>query len=265
MATGLGAVSTVLLLIVIALPGIRDITPNQSEGHDLLYFIFRVGLLEELAKFLPLLVMVRITHEVNEPYDFLKYAMCSALGFATVENVLYFSEYGAPIIDSRAYISVLGHLSFTCLFAYGYIRKPGLRQGTHSLNILLFGTLSVVVHGLFDFLLSFQRYFFLFLILSYFLVIVLRNMINIALNFSPWFHEKKFHKAADAFTWLCGGLFLVFFYAAAAVYLESGMQPMIRFLTSGILLSGTVAIFIPGVFSRIQFMRESLINLITRR
>lgn len=265
LATGLGAISTWILTIVISLPPFRGIEPTGAQTHDLLFYIFRVGLLEELTKFIPLLVMLKITKEVDEPYDFLKYAMCSALGFATVENIMYFSEYGAPIIDTRAYISVMGHLSFTCLFAYGYIRKPMLKLGSDFGNLLLFGGFAVLSHGFFDFFLSYNQYFILFLILAYFLVIILRNMINIALNFSPWFHEDKFHKAAEAFRWLCLGLIAVLIYAGLAVYLESGFSALLNFMKSSIILSGTAAVFIPGVFSRIELVRESIINLISRK
>lgn len=265
LATGLGAISTFLLTIVISLPPIRDLRATGAQSHDLLFYIFRVGLMEELTKFLPLLVMLQITKEVDEPYDFLKYAMCSALGFATVENILYFSQYGAPIIDTRAYISVMGHLSFTCLFAYGYIRKPMLKLGSNLGNLILFGGFSILAHGLFDFFLSYNQYFVLFLILAYFLVIILRNMINIALNFSPWFHENKFHKAAEAFRWLCLGLIVVLIYAGLAVYLESGYPALLKFMKSSIVLSGTAAVFIPGVFSRIELVRESIINLVSRK
>ena len=265
LATGLGALSTLLLTILISLPPIQQLQVIGDQGHDLLFFIFRVGLLEEFTKFIPLLVMVRITKEVDEPYDVLKYAMCSALGFATVENIVYFSHYGAPIIDTRAYISVLAHLCFTCIFAYGYIRHPMLKLGTGAGNMLLFGGSAIFLHGIFDFFLSYSHYFVLFLILIYFLVIVLRNMINIALNFSPWFHEDKFHKAAEAFQWLFFGLLVVFIYAALAVYLESGYPLFLKFIGSSIVLSGTAAVFIPGVFSRIVLVKESIIDLITRK
>ena len=77
-ATLFGALSVGVLSLVLSIPAVSDWQPNGDQWHDLVYFIVRVGGLEDLAKFIPLLIMVRMTREVNEPYDFLKYAMCSA-------------------------------------------------------------------------------------------------------------------------------------------------------------------------------------------
>lgn len=265
MATGLGALSTLFLLVIISIPPISHIKENGEPIHDLLYFIFRVGMLEELAKFIPLLIMVHFTKEVNEPYDFLKYAMCSALGFATVENIMYFNELGAPIIDKRAYISVVGHLSFTCCAAYGYIRQHYLKRGVFAFNFLLFGGLSVLLHGFFDFSLStdWMWLFFRigFLILAYFLVILLRNLITLGLNFSPWFTDEKAVQVQKAFSGLTLGLIAVFIYAAVGVYIESGLETAQRFVVSNLLLSGTLIFFLPKKFSGLILKYQKRVNL----
>jgi RsiW-degrading membrane proteinase PrsW (M82 family) len=269
LATSLGAFSTLVLLVVISLPPIRDLKENGEPMHDLLFYIFRVGLLEELAKFLPLLIMVRYTKEVNEPYDFLKYAMCSALGFATLENMLYFNEHGAPIIDKRAYISVVGHLAFTCCAAYGYIRQHYLHRGFFALNFFLFGGLGVLLHGLFDFSLTTEWLGLLFrigfLFLAYFLVILLRNLITISLNFSPWFSDSKVPEVEKAFLGLLLGLIAVFIYATIGVYLESGLESAVNFVQSNLLLSGTIIFFLPLKFSRLKLMAGKRVNLFQRK
>ena len=269
MATLLGALSTFVLMVVISLPGIRDLAPNGEPVHDLLYFIFRVGLFEEATKFFPLLIMLRITKEVDEPYDFLKYAMCSALGFATVENMMYFNEHGAPIIDKRAYISVVGHLTFTCCVAYGFILQTILRKGMFFLNFFIFSTLGVVAHGLFDFCLSTEWlggiFRLAFIALAYFLVILLRNLITIALNFSPWFDEEHTSKIESAYIWLFCGLVVVFAYAAAGVYFESGLGAAVGFVTGNLLLSGTLIFFLPLHFGGLKLIRNRRIGIFQRK
>lgn len=269
LATLLGAVSTVFLSIAIALPPLRDLETNGDLLHDLLFFIFRVGLLEELTKFLPLLLMVRWTKEVNEPYDFLKYAMCAAIGFATVENIQYFNQFGAPIIDKRAYISVVGHLAFTSCVAYGYIRQHYLHRGTFLVNFFLYGGLGVVLHGLFDFFLSAQSFsslfFVAFLVLAYNLVILLRNLITNSLNFSPWFSGEKVALLRPAFAGLFWGLCGVFVFAVFGVWVEKGWEEARDFVISNILLSGTLIFFLPGKLSALRLRKGILVDLFQKK
>jgi len=265
MACALGAVFTLFLMIVISLPVIRDIQPNGDLIHDFLFYVLRVGFFEEVVKIIPLLIMVAITKEVNEPYDFLKFAMCSALGFATLENILYFNEQGNAIIDKRAYISVVGHLSFTCCFAYGIIRKQMFEKGIQSLNVLFFGALAIVLHGLFDFFLSAGFAIIFFILLSYFLVIMLRNMINTALNFSPFFDKVHSSKIQLAFSWLFMGLIAVFGFAFVAILIEKGLAEAIDFFIGNIILSGTLIFFLPGRLSRLVLERSNRINIFTHK
>lgn len=269
LATLLGAVSTVFLSIIIALPPISEIESNGQLLHDLFFYIFRVGLLEELTKFLPLLLMVRWTKEVNEPYDFLKYAMCAAIGFATVENIQYFNHFGAPIIDKRAYISVVGHLAFTCCAAYGYIRQNYLHRGTFLVNFFLYGGLGVLLHGLFDFFLSAQLFstlfFAAFVFLAYNLVILLRNLITNSLNFSPWFSKEKLPLLDQAFAGLFWGLSAVFLFAVFGVWMEKGWDEMVDFVISNIFLSGTLIFFLPSKLSGLRLRRGILVDLFQKK
>jgi RsiW-degrading membrane proteinase PrsW (M82 family) len=257
MATSLGALFTFFLMIVISLPVIRDIQTNGDPIHDLLFYIFRVGLLEEVVKIIPLFIMLSITKEIDEPYDFLKFAMCSALGFATLENISYFNEHGSEIIDKRAYISVVGHLSFTCCFAYGFIRKQMFGTGNQWVNIFLFGFIAIVLHGLFDFFISSDGLFIFFVLLAYFLVIMLRNMMNTALNFSPFFDQVHSSKIQLAFIWLLRGLISVFVFAFFAIAIEKGMEEAFAFLFGNIILSGTLIFLLPGKLSKFVLEKKT--------
>ena len=265
MATSLGALFTLFLMAVISLPAISEIQANGDPTHDLLFYIFRVGLLEELTKIIPLFIMLSITKEIDEPYDFLKFAMCSALGFATLENIVYFNEHGSTIIDKRAYISVVGHLSFTCCFAYGFIRKQMYGTGFQWLNILIFGSLAVLLHGLFDFFITAGFMFIFFVVLAYFLVIMLRNMINTALNFSPFFDEIHAPKIELAFSWLLLGLMAVFGYAFIAIWFEKGFDEAIDFFIGNIILSGTLIFFLPGRLSKLVLGRSIPVDIFTKK
>jgi RsiW-degrading membrane proteinase PrsW (M82 family) len=266
MATCLGALFTVFLLIILSFPIIRDMEPGESVSSILLFYTLRVGLLEESAKIIPMILMLYITNELDEPYDYLKFAMCSALGFATVENIMYFNNHGSEIIDKRAYMSVVGHLSFTCCLAYGIVRKKMFKKGSNLFNILVFGFLGILLHGIFDTLLSVGLFGVVFFYLFfYFLVIVLRNMINTTLNFSPWFTEKKFPKIQNAFTFLILGLAGVFGYAAMAISLENGLDAGIEFITGNIFLSGSLIFFIPHRLSGMMLEKGNRVDILSRK
>jgi hypothetical protein len=139
-------------------------------------------------------------------------------------------------------------------------------RGNLPLNILLFGSISIVTHGLFDSLLTFSPYGnLLFIPFFYLLVVVLRNMINTTLNFSPWFEDGKFEKIKSAFTILIIGLLLVFFYAALMITIESGTEAGIAFVTENFLLSGTLIFFIPNRLSGMVLEKNNRVDILTRK
>jgi RsiW-degrading membrane proteinase PrsW (M82 family) len=116
-------------------------------------------IIEESIKFFVVKFFVYNNHEFNEPMDGILYASATALGFATLENVLYI--LGEPSLSSffitgtfRALISVPGHALFGVFWGYGLgiakFRPPG-KRGTVILGGLLLG---IAVHGLFNFLLE---------------------------------------------------------------------------------------------------------------
>src|SRR5262245_45655532 len=60
-----------------------------TEGGRLFDAFFLAGFLEELSKWVMLMAAVYHWKEVDEPLDGLIYGVAIALGFATLENVLY--------------------------------------------------------------------------------------------------------------------------------------------------------------------------------
>ena len=93
--------------------------------------IFSAPLIEETMKVLGILSAAK-RHQVDSPLDGVIYAGYIGLGFASVENVLYFSiaisenEFGVSLIG-RGLLSPLAHPYFT-LFAGLYIGKAVLKE-----------------------------------------------------------------------------------------------------------------------------------------
>lgn len=151
----LGAVSPLFIEAVVGLSPFLGSLSNDKPGVPLLQFaIFRVAMVEELVKAVPFLTILLFTRWINESVDYIKYPALSAMGFATVENILYASRYGIDVLQIRGILCVSGHIFYSALA--GYFLWLGHARGGMLLAIpaLLLGfALGVLAHGLYDYFL----------------------------------------------------------------------------------------------------------------
>lgn len=111
-----------------------------------------VGLTEEGAKFLVLMLTTFRNAEFNEPFDGIVYAGMISMGFATAENVLYVLNGGWVTAVARMFTAVPAHASFSILMGYFVgLAKFGKGNGRY-LAVGL--AAAVVLHGLYDLFLS---------------------------------------------------------------------------------------------------------------
>jgi RsiW-degrading membrane proteinase PrsW (M82 family) len=118
-------------------------------------FVF-AGIVEELAKWIVLVAAVYAWREFDEPMDGLLYGVAIALGFATLENLLFLSSRGLDIAWQRAIFAVPAHALFGgCMGFYVGRAKFAPTDGTRVRRFWLSLTLSFVVpvgfHGAYDF------------------------------------------------------------------------------------------------------------------
>ena len=128
-------------------------------------FWFCVGFNEELAKLIVLLLLVYPTKHITEEYDGILYAVTIAVGFATMENFYYLDQYGIAVVITRTVITIPAHAFMSVPMGY-FASKSRLCLENNSSSRLRFclavGTLiigwflSSFLHGLYDFLLSFN-------------------------------------------------------------------------------------------------------------
>jgi len=126
-----------------------DITGERL--NDLLFCILGIGVIEEAVKIVPVFIILKATDEINESIDFIIYASTSALGFAFMENLLYFNEAGLTSVAGRGFICVLLHMSLSSFVIYGLfyaIYRKG--KGRYRYLAVSFGV-AAAVHGLYDF------------------------------------------------------------------------------------------------------------------
>lgn len=126
--------------------------PGGGLWTDLWYCIAGIGLIEETVKIIPFLLMVRFSKQVNESMDYIIYAGVSALGFAFMENLLYFQDPGLKSIVGRTFSSVPMHISLTVIAAYGlFYAKYTNRNKTRWVYFTLSFATACMLHGLYDF------------------------------------------------------------------------------------------------------------------
>ncbi len=117
---------------------------------------------EEIAKFLCVRWTVYDNDEFNEPIDGMVYATAAALGFASVENIIYVlnswsaagAEAGVMVLAGRSVLSVPAHALFSSVWglALGWHKIRGTRKSALLVAAGLLG--GMMLHGLFNFLSS---------------------------------------------------------------------------------------------------------------
>ncbi|MEJ2709049.1 MAG: PrsW family glutamic-type intramembrane protease [Anaerolineales bacterium] len=125
--------------------------PLSGWSYDLAFSVIRIGVVEELVKFAPVLLVVLVANRNKQPLDLLILGSMSALGFSTLENALYFSTHGLGIAFSRFLFSTLMHLATTSIVCYVWARARAFQRGSHLKAALAGLLLAALVHGVYDF------------------------------------------------------------------------------------------------------------------
>jgi len=114
------------------------------------YSVLAIGVIEELAKLLPFLLVVLRFREFDEPIDGIIYASFIALGFSAVENYYYLQYVSDVEALARGFAGPVVHMVFASIWGY-YIgrawlcKKPLLRTIAGALAV------TAVLHGSYDF------------------------------------------------------------------------------------------------------------------
>ncbi len=145
-----GVLSTAVTL-AISLPLDYIITINeQSVVHQFGNAFFKVAFVEELSKFLFIRFILYNNKNFNEPFDGIVYACMVGMGFATLENIIYVFQYGAPTGFVRMFTAVPAHACFAVLMGYflGKAKFTHRKEIYYSVVALLVAT---AFHGAYDY------------------------------------------------------------------------------------------------------------------
>lgn len=167
---------------------------NGKVGNDLLYCILGIGVIEELVKIIPFLLILRLTGFIKEPIDYLIYASISALGFAFAENLGYLSREGIDVIRGRALTATVSHMFDSSLIAYGLVLAKYRYGKSQILYFFIFFGLAAFTHGFYDFWIINETVRIFSMITLLFMLVCLLfwiTFLNNALNNSPYFSYNK--------------------------------------------------------------------------
>lgn len=124
---------------------------SQSAAITFLSSFGVVAASEETAKCVVMLFGAFPRKFFNEPVDGIVYAVLVAMGFATVENLIYANNFGVHTTLVRAFTAVPAHFVFAIVQGY-YIGLAKFQPERRVVLILKGLLISIFLHGLYDFL-----------------------------------------------------------------------------------------------------------------
>ncbi len=148
-----GAASAFLALLM--RPSLEALLPVAGEWYGVVIDAYGVtALFEELIKLTAFMAVAYIDRELDEPLDGIMYGVAVALGFASVENVIYLEATGNWIVVAqRSFTAVLAHVAFTGSLGYFY-GAAKFSHGLRKLGLMLAGiVVAVIPHGTYDYFL----------------------------------------------------------------------------------------------------------------
>jgi RsiW-degrading membrane proteinase PrsW (M82 family) len=156
--------ATLAILAAIILEGLLQIPLAASIVNENMFYLITVVIIapiaEEFTK--PLALRLRtVKKEIDELEDGLIYGAVAGLGFSATENLFYGYSFLSEslaifflLMIMRSFGGCLLHASATAWTGYGY--GKALMKHTTLLRVLPYFILAIIVHALYNFLVSFD-------------------------------------------------------------------------------------------------------------
>lgn len=114
------------------------------------YAVLVIGVIEELAKLMPFLLVIIHLKEFDEPIDGIIYASFIALGFSAVENIQYFQFLTSLEALARGFAGPVVHIVFASVWGY-YIGRAYLCRRSLGRTVIAALACTAILHGTYDF------------------------------------------------------------------------------------------------------------------
>ncbi len=191
-----GSVST-LITLIISFPINKFLLTSKTDVIDQFYeAFFKVGLVEEFSKLIFVRFILYYNKNFNEPFDGIVYAVMVAMGFATIENIIFVFEQGFVTGLLRTFTAVPAHAAFAVIMGYflGKAKFTARKELYYTLLALLTATL---FHGAYDYFwfISFVPGIWIGAMASLLLAFILsRQAIKLHQNVSPFITKEIVEK-----------------------------------------------------------------------
>ena len=144
-----------LVFILWSLPPFSLLHPMTADDRDvvshLIGFTFGVGVIEELTKAAPVLVLALYFHKVEKPLDGIFFGALSGLGFGIAEGIQYIVATQANVVMVLIRITTLPFMHALWAGTVGYFIGLAQVNKARGAALMLLGyAVSVVNHGLYD-------------------------------------------------------------------------------------------------------------------
>lgn len=146
---GLGFLITIPVLAVAwPLDGwVGRVESPLAYGFASAFFVAAIP--EELFKFLVLWRYAARHTAFDEPMDGIVYGVAASLGFATLENILYVADGGAPVAILRALTAVPGHAFLGAIMGY-LVGQAKFDEGRRRQYLTRALAIPMLLHGAYD-------------------------------------------------------------------------------------------------------------------
>lgn len=234
---------------------------NGAPLNDFMYCFIGIGMVEELVKAIPLLIIVLFTKQADEPYDFILYASSAALGFAFLENISYLEAGELKNINGRMLTAAVAHMSFSSAVAYGVLISKFVIKRFKTLTILGFFILASLAHGFYDFWLindwasKYSGFTIIFFIGTVHLWFIMKNN---AINISNYFDSSIKLNNDQLKNYLIVSLVFVLMYSFIGISYTKGQYAANNFLYAQILSYPYFILHLSYSFSRFDVERGYL-------
>ena len=147
---------------------------------------FIVAPVEEIAKYLSVRVKAYNSPSFNEVMDGIVYSVAGALGFATIENVMYVFQFGAATGLFRAFLSVPLHALCGGIIGY-YLGMKKVHKEEKKSFIAAGLIIAILFHGAYDFVLFSESFLGVLIVpIMIWLFMVYKRRLFVALKDSPF-------------------------------------------------------------------------------
>lgn len=146
-----GLLSVIPPALIETLASMGGIDENRGTLGILIYAFAVVSLSEEFSKFAFLRWYAYRKPSFNEPFDGIVYSVMIAMGFATLENLIYVIYGGIDVALLRMFTAVPMHASAAIIM--GFFLGRAKFSSHRRWNTLLALLIPVIIHGMYDYFL----------------------------------------------------------------------------------------------------------------